>query len=336
LETLELPTIVVSLLQSICFCGLARAAQLGIELNFSAEEYAQKSLKITLESDLVTDAPGIYIWTSSSTLSTCIRNHLSVSRQLVADSLLRAGRPEQAQSFLEAAVRDSPMDAEAAFALGAFRLRMALLSKVKSPDAIKAAQIQLLKAAKLDAGKANPFALLGVWFEEQGDLKRALGCYSKALGGDPPNPVAGRGILRLQSFDESKAFIDAAINTNSPLNGWAWRAVGSHKVMVDGQDDLAVVALLKALRCRDIEVPRNEALGIFYQLSGGSVISERAGALAELAMCYRRLGRFTAAIRAFHAAIEAAGESIASSVLCSCAQGTNHKKRVGHGTCLWF
>jgi hypothetical protein len=102
-----------------------------------------------------------------------------------------------------------------------------------------------------------------------------------------------------KSFDETKAIIDAAINTNSPLNGWAWRAVGLHKVMVDGQDDLAVVALLKALRCRDIEVPRNEALGIFYQLSGGSVGSERTGAFAELAMCYRRLGRFTAAILTF-------------------------------------
>jgi hypothetical protein len=141
--------------------------------------------------------------------------------------------------------------------------------------------------------------------------------------------------LRLQSFDESKAFIDAAINTNSPLNGWAWRAVGLHKVMVDGQDDMAVVALLKALRCRDIEVPRNESLGIFYQLSGGSVVSERSGALAELAMSYRRLGRFTAAIRAFHASIEAAGEMIASSVLCSCAQGKNQKEGVvGHGTSI--
>lgn len=334
LETLELPTNVVSVLQSISFCGLARAAQLGIELDLSAEEYAQKSLKIVEETESAEDAHGIYIWTSSSTVSTCVRNHLSVSRRLVADSLLRAGRPEQAQSFLEAAVRDSPMDAEAAFALGAFRLRMTLLSQTKSPDAIKAAQLQLLKAAKLDAGKANPFALLGVWFEEQGDLNRALGCYSKALGADPPNPVAGRGILRLQSFDEAKAFIDAAINTNSPLNGWAWRSIGLHKVMVDGQDDLAVVALLKALRCRDIELPGNESLGIFYQLSGGSVGSERAGALAELAMCYRRSGRFTAAIRAFHAAIEAAGETITSSVLCSCAQGKKQKEGVVHGTSL--
>jgi tetratricopeptide (TPR) repeat protein len=116
-------------------------------------------------------------------------------------------------------------------------------------------------------------------------------------------------------------YLDAAINSNSPLSGWAWRAVGLNKGFVDGEDEFAVVSLLKALRCRDIALPDSESLFIFYQKGAHGETNERAEALAEVAMCYRRLGRYTASIRAFHAAIEAAGENVSSSVLCSCAQG---------------
>jgi hypothetical protein len=41
---------------------------------------------------------------------------------------------------------------------------------------------------------------------------------------------------------------------------------------------------------------------------------------AELAACYRRLGRYTAAIRTFHAAIDQGGEEAPPSLLCACAQ----------------
>jgi tetratricopeptide (TPR) repeat protein len=159
---------------------------------------------------------------------------------------------------------------------------------------------------------------------------------------DPPNPVAGRGILRLAEvlpLEEQPQLgllqlLDTASNTNSLLNGWAWRAIGRHKEMVESQDELAVVALLKALRCRDIERPLQETLGIFYGMPSPPVgpdnsnitglgQNEKAETLAELAMCYHRLGRYTASIRAFYAAIEAAGEHVASSVLCSCARGTS-------------
>jgi Flp pilus assembly protein TadD len=81
----------------------------------------------------------------------------------MADSLVRKGRCEEAQSFLEAAVDDSPLDSDTAFALGAF-----YFNQERSSEVDKAAQLQLLKAAKLDPSEANPFALLGLWFEEKG------------------------------------------------------------------------------------------------------------------------------------------------------------------------
>ena len=120
-----------------------------------------------------------------------------------------------------------------------------------------------------------------------------------------------------------KDYLDAAIHSNSSHNGWAWRATGLNKVFLDGEDDLAVVSLLKSLRCRDIANVDNEQHAIFYDRPGSVKhrSSERSDALAEVAMCYRRLGRYTAAIRAFHGAIEIAGDMAHSLVLCSCAQG---------------
>jgi|Transcript_12017 hypothetical protein len=76
-----------------------------------------------------------------------------------------------------------------------------------SPEEQKLAQTQMLKSAKIDSGKP---ALLGVWYEVQNDLKRAVGCYSKCLLLDPANPVAGRGILRLKSPTEAQKLCEAA------------------------------------------------------------------------------------------------------------------------------
>jgi tetratricopeptide (TPR) repeat protein len=116
------------------------------------------------------------------------------------------------------------------------------------------------------------------------------------------------------------------------LNGWAWQAIGLHKIFVEGEDDLAIVALLKALRCRDIMQIRNEPLGIFYHQRGEDV-NEEATVLEETGQCYRRLGRYTAAIRAFHAAIDAYQGNMTppSSVLCSCAQGKLLKRTCNAG-----
>jgi tetratricopeptide (TPR) repeat protein len=337
LKSLETPVSGVSdafhsVLKSHCLIGLTRIALLEqqdpVEKS-SAEKFAQDSIQELSSIPLDQNIPSTYLWSSPESTSDFIKFHMSLSRQLVADSLVRLGRLQEARKFLEDAVRDSPKDAEAAFSLGAFLLREAYASKDRSADDINGAKMQLLKAAKLDSQKAGPFALLGVWYEEQNDLKRALGCYSKALLLDPPHPVAGRGVLRLAaSVDSAKSVLDNAVQPSSPVNGWAWRAIGKQKVMVTGENDLGAVALLKALRCRDIDSPQNEQLSVFYKkptvgcdTPDNYVGKERAEVWAELAFCYRRLGRYTAAIRGYYSSIEAAGEYVSASVLCSCAEG---------------
>ena len=259
-------------------------------------------------------------------MSAFVKSHITTSRQLVAEALVRSGHLHGAKVFLEDAVRDAPQDADAAFSLGAFLLRVAFSSTETTASELNAAKIQLLHAARLDARKAGPFALLGLWYDNQRDFKRALGCFSKALLLDPPNPVAGRGVLRLTPWKSAKAVVDAAIQTTSPVNGWAWRALGKNKVMVSGENDLGAVALLKALRCRDIDQPQSEALAPFFAIgrSAGSDQyqgQEKAETWAELAFCYRRIGRYTAAIRGYYAAIETAGEHVTGDLLCACAEG---------------
>jgi tetratricopeptide (TPR) repeat protein len=202
---------------------------------------------------------------------------------------------------------------------------VAFFGEEHSAEQDKAAQVQLLRAAKMDADAADPFALLGYWYEYKQDLKRAVGCYSKALLLDPSNPVAGRGILRLVPRDSLQRVLDNAIASASAVVGWAWRAVGLQKAFIEAHDELAVVSLLKALRCSDIERPGSESLAVFYSSPSHPILpgrEELASVLADLASCYRRLGRFTAAIRCFHSSISESGVNVPSSVLCSCAQGT--------------
>ena len=314
LEHTSLTSDQISLLKTVCLSGLARVSQSDQETSV-AEKRSRESLSMISD---VGDCDGLYLW-SHQAMNRCSKFQLNIARQLVADCLVRSGNPGEARALLEEAVVDSPLDSDAAFTLGAFRLRLALFGG--EPETSKEAQILLLKAAKLDSSKPNPFALLGVWFEVQGDMKRAVGCYTKSLNLEASHPVAGRGLLRVQGPSHSKEIIQAAMKTNSSFNGWAWRAVANEKIMRE-QDELAVVALLKALRSKDIEVPFNQSLGAFYQGDVDQPENELADTFAELAICYRRLGRFTAAIRAFHAAKEAAGDSVSSIVLCSCAQGT--------------
>jgi tetratricopeptide (TPR) repeat protein len=310
----------IVLLRAHCNNGLARVCQLEIDMEgqMSVEEFAQQTLN-ALDNDH--HISRLQIWHKPDTISASFVRKLSTARQLIADYLVMEGRCEEAREFLQAAVNDSPLDSSAAFALGSFLLKMAFYgNEGRSQEADKGAQIQLLKSAKLDSTKSNPFALLGFWFEEQGDIPRAKRCYSKSLALDPCNPVSGRGVLRLGAYEDAQTHIEQAIDENSSQNGWAWQAVGLNKVL-RGEDDLAIVALLKALRCRDIIQTSNEPLGIFYQ-SQRRMINEQASVLEETGHCYRRLGRYTAAIRAFHAAIDSYREgTIPSSVLCSCAQG---------------
>lgn len=346
-ESTEFEQAIGALIKSHCFCSLGRLALQGaVEIAASdsgnvgslpdlADGYAKQALA-TLETVANTDElPPIYLWNSAVTKES-VGFCNSAARQLVADASLRANRPETARQFLEDAVRDAPADFDAAFALGAFRLRTTLYAgtadDTTSATARKQAQVQLLKAAKLNSNKAGPFALLGLWYEEGNDVSRALGCYSKALLLDPAHPVAGRGLLRLQPFEKVENMIETATQANSPLSGWAWRCIGQHKAKTVGNDDLAVIAFLKALRCRDVEAPEEDSLGTFFSKPSPQSLPREFGCVwAELAACYRRLGRYTSAIRAYQAAYDSAGEDISSWTLCSWAQGKYTKKGFGVG-----
>mmetsp|Transcript_17013 Transcript_17013/g.41444 ORF Transcript_17013/g.41444 Transcript_17013/m.41444 type:complete len:919 (+) Transcript_17013:27-2783(+) len=317
-----------NLFQSHCNNGLARACKGGATVpdNGTTEQFASNTLRILEVSHPI--AP-FHLWHDPASASKAFAYQLSVARQLIADSLVAKGNWKEAQVILEAAGRDSPRNAAAALALGAFLLRVALFFNTeRSEQADKQAQIHLLKAAKLDPSQARPFALLGYWFEERGDTARAKGCYSKCLVIDPCDPVAGRGIIRLETDGNSQKYLDAALEQNSKWNGWAWNAVGLMKTMV-GEDEFALVALLKAARCRDIRKVQNNfhddrVHDMFYQ-QDSERSNEEAVVFENIGLCYRRLGRYTAAMRAFHLAIELskAENLVPVSALCSCAQGTS-------------
>lgn len=325
--------VLAGLMVSRCYFGLAKLSlrERGTtppdaegDSEQASVSLAKKSL-IRLESMVrEKDDLSMYVWYNSQFIALAVRFQITASRQLIADAMLRSGDFMSAEDFLEAAVRDAPMDANAAFALGSFRLYSSFFGNELSSEIDKAAQIQLLRAAKLDSSKAGPFALLGYRYEHKKDLQRAVGCYTKALFLDPSHPVAGRGVIRIVPVDSLKNVLDKAIANATAAIGWAWHAIGLQKALVDGDDELAVVSLLRALRCRDIEQPEAEPLGAFYADPAQAELpghGELSSSLADLAACYRRLGRFTAAIRSYHSAIHEAGPAVASPLLCSCAQG---------------
>lgn len=163
-----------------------------------------------------------------------------------------------------------------------------------------------MRAAKVNSSKADPFALLGVWYEIQKDMKRALGCHQKALLIDPTHPVSGRGVLRIKSYEEVSELCDAATKLNSCYTGWAWRSIGNHNAGVD--DEMAIYYLNKALRCRDIDCSDN-TLNVFRQLpsrerNAQNIAFEYSETCASLAECYRRLSKFTSSLRAYNAAFD--------------------------------
>ena len=315
LVSLKMPSM-ESLIRSHCWIGMARLAfQSSVD---HAEAYAQNSLD---EVERIGTDCIPYLWTGAASLEAAKAFHKSMSRQLVADSLIRASRPDEAESFLLAAVNDAPHDFDASFGLGAFRLRMLLSSKDKPTiSAEKTAQTQLLRAAKLNSTQADPFSLLGIWYEWKGDETRAMGCYSKALLLDPAHPVAGRGILRMKSFSDVANVIDASTKATSSLNGWAWWVLGTNKAMIDNHDDLAAICFQEALRCRDIASPESVSLYCFFAKPNQPQVAELGGVWSALGNCYRRLGRYTAAVRAFTVGWEASGRTFPPHTLCSWAE----------------
>ncbi|KAL9182460.1 hypothetical protein ACHAXT_013112 [Thalassiosira profunda] len=263
----------------------------------------------------------VYPWSVPSLDQLSHSYHTCAARQLVAEACIRSSRPEDARAFLEDAVKDLPGNFEAEFALAAFHLQT-LLGNPNDESEAKKTRVLLLKCAKMDTSKADPFALLGIWYESQKDTARAKGCYQKALALDPAHPVAGRGLGRLVDVDELKAVCEQAAKQNAPVNGWAWRALGRQRSRGEG-DDSAAICYQQALRCRDIQLPESETLGTFYSnplSSSGETHCEASEIWAELAACYRRLGKYSAALRAYELAYLVSGGSLSPDAICAWAQ----------------
>lgn len=238
-------------------------------------------------------------------------------------------RMEKSLEDREAAYRESPNDFESAFTLGVSYLERILDRETwhhaaSDPSEIKAVSTVLLKAAKLGISKADPFALLGWWYEHLGDKKRSLGCYSKALMLNPTNPVAGRGMVRLCAFADIKATCKKAAETISTENGWAWLALGRTSAIEIGKDDTAAYFFQHALRCQDVENPEVNPLHKFYigPKSQGESSSQIRKHLVwiDLADCYRRQGKLNAAVSAYKHASIAHDSQLPSSALCSWGQ----------------
>lgn len=242
---------------------------------------------------------------SPSSMHASILHHISQCRQLVANAYLLVSKPLDARLYLLDALAASPENFDVQFSYGSFCLQTSLYDRGLCLDGTsKQSQIHLLKAAKLNVNKSDPFALLGLYYELNDDIKRAVGCFLKALRIESSHPVAGRGILRLQRFEESIPLCTVATTFGTFQNGWAWKALGKTSSFIENDDEKAVVCYQQALRCKDIENPKNHNLGIFFSLPGQSH-NELCSTWSSLGSCYRRLGKFTAAVKAFQAAHEA-------------------------------
>ena len=287
-----------------------------------AEIMSKNSLELLM--NLNGSSGCFYCWTHDTFFHASTQYHICLARQLVAESLLRLDKASEAHDILREAVSDSPTDFDANLALGAFYLRMTFHGREAGVDGSeyrKKAQKQLLMSAKLDSSKADPFALLGYWYEFQNDHKRAYGCYAKSLSIDPSHPVSGRGVLRLKALNDVIRVCDVAISQNTVQSGWGWRALGKSKAFDEGDDESAVLYFQQALRCRDIENVDNETYGIFYDLPNDlhSKSNECASTWSSLAGCYRRLGKFTASLRAYQSSFDVGSCDVESK--CAWAQG---------------
>lgn len=134
-------------LRAHCLLGLAKLSLSGTrrtrgEINDSgdvadgpkpAEDLARSALECitssTTEESAVAEPTNLlclYAWVVPTLHQTSRSSHVCAARRIVAESCLRAGRPDDARRFLADAVRDSPGNFDAALSLGGFRLWMLL------------------------------------------------------------------------------------------------------------------------------------------------------------------------------------------------------------------
>ena len=305
-----------------CLIGLTKQSLLTGDSEV-AETHARSALDLVLSSDPTPLQENVntllcsYTWSAPALNQVSHSQQLCSSRQLVAEACIQSSRFEDAHSFLTDAVKEVPGNFDAAFSLASFHLRMQCLRNVSSDE--NETRKSLLRAAKIDTSKASPFALLGIWYESKNDTKRAEGCYQKALSLDASHPVAGRGLQRLLELKDLVPLCKKAIEQNSPVNGWAWEALGKNKA-AEGDDSTAVICFQQALRCRDVQNPNSDLLGAFYSYTEmtADVHSEAGMTWVELASCYRRMGKYSAALRAYEEA--ASTGTLPPAALCSWAQ----------------
>jgi tetratricopeptide (TPR) repeat protein len=309
-------------LKAQCLIGLAKQ-RLSTGDSEVAETHARSALDLLLSSDPTLqqgDVPTLlcsYSWSAPTLNQLSYSHQLCSSRQLVAEACIQSSRFDDARSFLTDAVKEVPGNFDAAFSLASFHLRMQCLRNDSDENETRKS---LLRAAKMDTSKASPFALLGIWYESKNDTKRAEGCYQKALSLDSSHPVAGRGLRRLLELKDLVPHCKRAIEQNSPVNGWAWQALGQHKVANEGDDTTAVICFQQALRCRDVQNPGSDMQGAFYSYPEmtADAHSEASMTWVELASCYRRMGKYSAALRAYEEA--ASTGTLPPAALCSWAQ----------------
>jgi superkiller protein 3 len=324
----------MALLKSHCLLGLARVSLMRNTLQ--SEQYARSALD-TLDG-LKQDSECtnstllcVYAWDDVKWGNFACLYHDSASRQLVAETLIRSSRLDQAESFLLDAVIAAPANFDAAFSLAAFQLRKVLLGDSENIDldsCKREAKTTLLKCAKMDKNSPLPFALLGLFYELEQDVSRAIGCYRKALSIDPSNAVSGRGLYRLLSLDEMKPFCEAALKQPSHSHGWAWRIIGQLRYSKHGDYDSAIVCFQQALRCRDVNAPDKDVLGVFYADLKTSKTDEEetsncevADIWCDLGSCYRDMGKWSGSNRAFEAAREVSRGNLSPNSLVAWAQG---------------
>lgn len=92
-----------------------------------------------------------------------------------------------------------------------------------------------------------------------------------------------------------------------------------HKSSIDNDNEMAAICLQEALRSTDISSPQNESMSKFYSITLAKS-KELSETWIDLAICYRRLGRFSAAIKAFNSALSTVKEKLPPSAFVSWAQ----------------
>lgn len=320
----------VRLLRVHCLVGLSRISSLN---GIDSERYARAALDSLSEMEAARSSRCalicVYAWDEILLNNFARSYHDSLSRQLVAETLIRSARLDEAHSFLLDAVKSTPFNFDASFALGAFNLRKLLLfsnSGSQDFDTLKKdAKSLLLKSAKMSTTSTYssplPYALLGIFYE-QDDIARAAGCYKKALSLDPSEPVSGRGLKRILPLEDMRHLCEASVKQHSAYNGWAWRIVGQLRLSKQGDYDSAAICFQQALRCRDIQDPDREVLVFFY--TGPKVDNqaycESAEIWCELGSCYRHMGKWSGSHRAYDSAYSVSKGNMSPNSLVDWAQ----------------